>query len=739
MIRNISYIFIFLLLLSFFKNEVYGEESEKTVINAIGYSDEEEPVYLKIADDFNKYAEENNIDIYINMKVVQKSDSFEAFGSQVEQTLKKKNNKYDIYYYDNGYTQKYGPYLLNLKKYLSKDHIGIYDPKILEMACEYDDALVGLPFMVTFSLLYSNNKLLKKYDKPIPQTWDELIETSLYIKERENDPELILYNGLMDESENGLCSVYEFIHSCRDSPEDPFPEINSKTTAKALELIKKLKSEIASDEIFKQNILYSANLLLQGKGLFVKFYTLTYAYLDVIPYTPSVLPGIKKGVSGSIIAGYNIGIDKNIKPEKLEAALTVFKHLTSKEFQKKYFLIENNITGITSLYDDEEINKKVNCTIYKNIQPSRRPVSKYYDFTEYSERVTNYMYQYLYEEHPVEEVLEKVDDLTKFHNVSIYNSDSKLLAYIYVILIALLVIVLISTIPFIFVEKYKPFYTYYDKELWIIITLGMLILLGASITTFGNPTKFKCNMYIVSVILGYTFVTVPFLYKYIIDFPKKNNISIWVYNNKYIFLAIFLLIDMIIIFIISINKLYVHGIFINEGKNYKICRYNSTFSLALPFILYIMIIAGLVILSYVEWFRRTYCYDIRNNCFFLYANVLAIILLFIFYFISVENYIVYFAIKNTLNIVVVLSGIISLYVLRYFAYVKKTEFNNINVHSSNVSSSITKSVDTVSSDNSNFIMKLREYHNLSKNDSCSNCNCDEQKKVAIQIQKSVKQ
>ena len=48
------------------------------------------------------------------------------------------------------------------------------------------------------------------------------------------------------ESENGLCSVYEFIHSCRDSPEDPFPEINSETTANALKLIKKLKSEISS-------------------------------------------------------------------------------------------------------------------------------------------------------------------------------------------------------------------------------------------------------------------------------------------------------------------------------------------------------------------------------------------------------------------------------------------------------------------------------------------------------------
>ena len=84
-----------------------------------------------------------------------------------------------------------------------------------------------------------------------------------------------------------------------------------------------------------------------------------------------------------------------------------------------------------------------------------------------------------------------------------------------------------------------------------------------------------------------------------------------------------------------------------------------------------MIIAGLVILSYVEWFRKTYCYDIRNNCFSLYANVLAILLLFIFYFISTENYIVYFVVKSTFNIIVIISCVISLYVLRYYSFLKK--------------------------------------------------------------------
>jgi len=50
----------------------------------------------------------------------------------------------------------------------------------------------------TFEILYSNKYLLSKYNKPIPKTWNELIEICKYIMERENDPELICYNGLFD-------------------------------------------------------------------------------------------------------------------------------------------------------------------------------------------------------------------------------------------------------------------------------------------------------------------------------------------------------------------------------------------------------------------------------------------------------------------------------------------------------------------------------------------------------------
>jgi len=51
---------------------------------------------------------------------------------------------------------------------------------------------------VSYNALYSNYALLNKYNKSIPRTWDELINTCKYIMKKENNTDLICYNGLFD-------------------------------------------------------------------------------------------------------------------------------------------------------------------------------------------------------------------------------------------------------------------------------------------------------------------------------------------------------------------------------------------------------------------------------------------------------------------------------------------------------------------------------------------------------------
>ncbi len=55
------------------------------------------------------------------------------------------------------------------------------------------------PLFTGYDVLYSNINLLNEYDRPIPKTWDELIETSRYILREEKakgNSDLVAFNGL---------------------------------------------------------------------------------------------------------------------------------------------------------------------------------------------------------------------------------------------------------------------------------------------------------------------------------------------------------------------------------------------------------------------------------------------------------------------------------------------------------------------------------------------------------------
>eukprot|EP00833_Pecoramyces_ruminatium_P000110 jgi/Orpsp1_1/1174142/evm.model.c7180000049064.1 len=161
----------------------------------------------------------------------------EDFASVIESQLHKNGRKNEIYFYDNIYTMSLGKYFINLEDILDEDVISLYDPVVLNQTCYYDDYLIGLPFSIDYTFLYSNEELLNKYNKTIPRTWEELLETGEEIIKKEKelyDNDIIGFLGLFDDTENGLRSIYEYLYSYRDSIDSPMPEIMSQKTIDAL-------------------------------------------------------------------------------------------------------------------------------------------------------------------------------------------------------------------------------------------------------------------------------------------------------------------------------------------------------------------------------------------------------------------------------------------------------------------------------------------------------------------------
>ncbi|ORX82973.1 periplasmic binding protein-like II [Anaeromyces robustus] len=403
------YIILNILIVSIIPLRVLGDE---IILNALAYSFEEEDIlYTPLIKKFNEYSKNNNLNITLNLNLFSPSNStIEAndFGTTVEALLSRKTNKYDIYFYDNVYTKKYGKHFINLEEKIPKDHMELFSSDLNYQLCTSDNRWVGLPLNIDFTVLYSNIELLNRYNKEVPKTWNELIETGLYIYNEElknNNNDLMIYSGLINkDDESGSSTIIEFIHSYRELKEDPFPDLDSQIAIDALEKLKELKNKTSTDEQFQVYGDYIIDRLFSGKAIFLKFF-----YLGLSPfYKVSIIPGRKEGVSSSIMLGNNVSASIHSSKEKQEAAIKVIEFITSKENIKELSLRNNALTGISSLYDDEEVCKVMNCELYKSIQPIVRPTKENENYDEYSMKLRYYVYDFIYGDKSAKEVLKKL-------------------------------------------------------------------------------------------------------------------------------------------------------------------------------------------------------------------------------------------------------------------------------------------------------------------------------------------
>eukprot|EP00833_Pecoramyces_ruminatium_P008684 jgi/Orpsp1_1/1182716/evm.model.c7180000082382.1 len=329
-----------------------------------------------IVAEFNNFSKENNLDIEFSVEVFTTDNTTLAalgYESTIDYLLEKHSKKYDIIYYDVMYSPKYSPYFIDLSQYLSEDHIKMYSSGVAPDLCVYNGKWVGLTYNIDYNALYCNIDLLNKYEKDIPTTWDELIKTGKYIlnKEQENgNINLVGYNGLFPDSETLLISMVEFIYTFRKTKNSEYPKYNSKEALIALKKLKEIKNELASDDIFHSNEGQSVFDMISGNSIFTKFW---YSHNNFPTYKKIPLIGYKKGISGSVIGGLNIGINKFISKDNINAAVKVVEFMTSMEIQKKLIMEYRSITAIQSLYKDEEVCKVVDCDLLNSIQPVTRP------------------------------------------------------------------------------------------------------------------------------------------------------------------------------------------------------------------------------------------------------------------------------------------------------------------------------------------------------------------------------
>jgi len=423
------------------------------------------------------------------------------------------------------------------------------------------------------------------------------------------------------------------------------------------------------DDIFRLNIDNSINHFMDGTALFLKYWTVPNAQLNTSSYISSPLPGLTEGLSGGTIAGYNLGINKFITKDRLEAALIAFKFFTSKKIQKKYLISGLVVPAIPSIYEDEEVCAIENCNLYHGMQFIRRPVIKEENFIEYYHQYVSYMNSYLYDNKEVKDILEKIDNIRKIHYISIISEENVISIGLFIFILNLIVLsFILLSLVLLYIKKFKDVFAFLSNDLWFISIFGLVVLLGICFTRYGPVTQFKCKLNLVLLLFGYSLNMIPVLYKLIIIFPEDNKYSLWISNHKYIFILLFLLIDSLFsILLLIFGKNNVKQIKIKDGENFEKCAMNYSFGLFFSVILsiYFFILTNtFLLLIFIEWNQRNYVKDIRFIISILYIDILLIILQLIINIKMIKNYKSHFLINEAIVTIMVITHYILIYGFR---------------------------------------------------------------------------
>jgi len=350
-------------------------------------------------------------------------------------------------------------------------------------------------------------------------------------------------------------------------------------------------------------------------------------------FKTTVLVGDKEGISASGVGGSNVGIFNRISEKRKKAAIEFLKFATSKETQKKLITNSLSYSAINSLYDDKEVCKFIDCELMKNIQPIIRPTTIYNNYDEYSTKFQNLFFEFLYENRSATDVLNDIYDLTHIYYVpfgqsTIYGEGVFIIA-------GIILLIIISTIPFFFIHKYKPFFQFLSLSFWLITILGLLLHLGAVIINYGELTKSKCQYYFMLLSFGFTFQFIPIFHKLIINYPNENKYSNFIRKKSFLFLLCFIIYDIItnILFLIM-DPFRIESIIKEKGKNFNICKINNALGKNLLITTYIekgLIFISMLFLLHKEWNMWETLKDVKH----ITAMIIGDTVLYIFYIISI--------------------------------------------------------------------------------------------------------
>ena len=388
---------------------------------------------------------------------------------------------------------------------------------------------------------------------------------------------------------------------------------------------------------------YSA-LFGGGNYIFLRYFYIRNPYIDFLYYI-SPLPGLKEGINASCISGYNLIINNYISEEKKIASGKIIDFFLSKDIQKRNLIKYGKYSAMDNIYEDQELCQNIDCKLFKSLQLIERPTHLPIDYDTYSFKFRIYLFEFFYNHAPIKDMLQKIEDIAAIKTIEYSSSIGKIVT----ILNLTTIVIILSSYGLIFYKSNKFYLRMCDKSSWFIALLGLCIILCYNFTLMGEITELKCNLTMLTPLIGISLFLYPILTNEFINFPEVNKYS--EFTKKHQFLVNIGLFAIDILYsglILCISPYQIETIYVDNSDNYNDCSFKNKGYIVFYIIMYIfksILLLSIAFLTFIEYNTRIIQKEIKITSFILFFNIFSAILLNVINFIDANKIYIKFLIK----------------------------------------------------------------------------------------------
>ena len=224
--------------------------------------------------------------------------------------------------------------------------------------------LIALPYFADSQFLYYRKDLLEKYKRPVPKTWDELMETARIVMDGEKNPQLQGFSTAGSPIEGTVCTYLVPLWGAgSDLTKDGKLNLDTPQAREPFQLYGRMKqtgvlpkniAEIPTDRI---RIDMQAGNLLFGMTWGYVWNRLENDADSKVKGKIGVaqLPHDQGGKSATCIGGWQLAVSAYSK-NKAEAVKFV-RYLSSPEVSKMQAIMASHMPVFPSVYKDPEVLK----------------------------------------------------------------------------------------------------------------------------------------------------------------------------------------------------------------------------------------------------------------------------------------------------------------------------------------------------------------------------------------------